>query len=231
MMMRKLLIFFLACFSANLMLAQCRPPSVNREIGTRLFGLTDASKMGGATNLGAYKSHPSLLSGIHFKAYRGIGAFRASFGITNFKFEDDKMAVDCSDCYDTDVRVYGGIMKLGYEAYTIFGRLEPYAALDGFVSYDQYSSEVTGNNENGEYTEFTERRGRTGVGVSPSLGLRFFMSYALSISAETSLNGGLYMNRNTTNAVSPIPDNTTIEDNGFDWEFHPVNWVSLNVMF
>lgn len=228
--MKRILVpfFFFITLSAHVF-GQCPPPQVANEIGTRLFSLNDASGLGPANAPGqAY--HPTLLSGIHFKHYNEVGAFRLSFGYMSARNRIDA-GNDCTDCLSSDSNGAGGMVKIGYERFTFVGPFEPYIAVDAFISYDQYTSDVQGFGISGDYQEYSIRNNRTGVGVSPSIGLRFFFSYSLSLGAETSLNAGLYMHKTTRNTVSPIPENRTDENNGFGWEYHPVNSLSLNVMF
>lgn len=227
-MKRISLLLLLGFMMTSLLLqAQCPPPQVANEVGTHLFSF----KPGGAITQGLENGYrPTLLSGLHFKHYNEVGAFRMSFGYMKAHFSQEGGA-DCADCLDIDGDGYGGIFKIGYERFTFLGPMEPYVALDVFASYETAQSHITGTGITGQYQDYFNEQNRTGVGLSPSIGLRFFFSYSVSLGAETSLNAGLYMNKNTQNRTLPEPEFYIREDNGFDWEWHPVSSLSLNVMF
>lgn len=226
-MKRISLLLFLGLLFANLTQAQCPPPQVANEIGTHLVSLRPANSI----TQGLQSTYqPTLLSGIHFKHYNEVGAFRMSFDYAKRHFAQSA-GNDCADCLNIDGDGYGGYFKIGYERFTFVGPMEPYAALDVFISYERAEAKVNGTGISGVYQDYLDLRNRTGVGLSPAVGLRFFFSYSLSLGAETSLNAGLFMNKNTKNTSLPAPEYFVREDNGFGWEWHPLSSLSLNVMF
>jgi hypothetical protein len=126
--------------------------------------------------------------------------------------------------------VSGVTMRVGYEWYAIAGPFEPYVGFDVVGVVGKYVGE-TWSTSTTNYQEFTDTRSRRGMGLSPVVGLRCYLGYAVSIGAETCLDL-MFLGRSTRIAyISPETPDYTRSNNYFETIYQPVNSVSLNVMF
>lgn len=207
--------------------AQCPTGSMPvNEIGIRLGSVTNASNFGGKS-IAEQKNSIGFLNGIHYKRYGTFGAFRTSLGITKYQHEDRR---NCPDCLRTVGKVSGITLRAGYEWFAVLGVLEPYFGLDAVAVFGSYNGETWSTNAV-TYQEYTDHRDRRGFGVSPAVGLRAYLSYAISVSAETNLDL-LFVGRNTRiSYFSPESSVLARSTNYFETVYNPVNWLSLNVMF
>ena len=145
------------------------------------------------------------------------------------KYETDERR-NCPDCLRTIGKVSGFTLRVGYEWFAVMGPLEPFIGIDAVGVFGKYDSE-TWSTSTTNYQEYTDNRERRGIGLSPIAGLRVYLSYALSISAETSLDM-LFLGRTTRiSQLSPEANTIARSNNYFDTVYHPLNWLSLNVMF
>ena len=207
--------------------AQCGAPSAPlNELGVRLGSVTNSSNFGGI-HAANQTTALSFFNGLSYKRYGTFGAFRTSVAVTRYNYENRR---GCPDCLRTNGKVSGVTLRMGYEWYAVLGPFEPYAGLDAvgvFGKYvgDTYSSSVT------NYQEYTDNRDRRGFGLSPVAGLRCFLGYNVSVSAETCFDM-LFLGRNTRIArLSPETTTFTHSMNYFETIYQPLNNVSLNVMF
>jgi hypothetical protein len=196
------------------------------EIGIRLGSLTNASNDGGiqikerSTSLG-------IFNGLHYKRYGMFGAFRTSLGLTQYDHETRR---NCPDCLRTDGKVTSLTLRAGYEWFAILGPIEPFVGLDAVFAYGKYKSETWSSSQS-NYREYTDVRERRGFGLGPVAGLRFYLGYAVSISAETSVQSMFFGRSTVLSQISPEPSTTARTTNYFETTFQPLNWLSLNVMF
>lgn len=207
--------------------AQCygASQSVN-ELGIRLANISNASSDGGyyvaskATNFGA-------LNGLHYKRYGNYGAFRTSLGLTRYDYQDRR---GCPDCIRVDGKVNGIKLRVGYEWFLMMGPIEPFFGLDAVMAYGTYKGETYSTSGN-TYRETTDFRTRRGMGISPVAGLRLWLGYAISLSAETSLDAMFFGRTTLISQISPEANTISRANNYFQSTWQPVNWLSLNVMF
>ena len=198
------------------------------ELGVRLIGLNNQSLAGGrfvpdqSLSLG-------FLNGIHYKRYQSVGAVRTQVGFNRYSVDEIE---GCPDCIRTDGEVSQWKFKVGYEFFTFFGPLEPYAGFDAVLALGKYEGETFtyGSNQQ-DFWEYTEVRNKRGFGFAPVLGVRCYVGSFVSLGAETTFEALLY-NRQTI--VSNLnTERTTINQqrNFYETTFHPVSWMSLNVLF
>jgi hypothetical protein len=69
------------------------------------------------------------------------------------------------------------------------------------------------------------------MGLGPVAGLRLYLGYAISVSAETSVEAMFYGRKTNISRVSPETNSTFRQNNYWDTTFQPLNWLSLNVLF
>lgn len=199
------------------------------ELGIRLFSLSDES-MTGAVAVPSASLHSSFLKGIHYKHYDSFGAFRAQLGYARYT-HDSRTAGDCFDCYDEFGEASGLKIKAGYEIYGFLGPFEPYLALDVLYLRGWYNGRIEGTGMSGQYIETNREGYRMGVGVSPAAGLRVYIGYALSLSAETNLDIAYITNKITHTQELPDPEVNTTRFTGTEFLYHPIGEFSLNVIF
>lgn len=218
-------LLFLAAF--HRLDAQCygASNSVN-ELGIRLGSVTNASSDGGMY-IEDKMAHLGFLNGIHYKRYGNFGAFRTSLGLTRYEYESRR---GCPDCIRVDGKVNNVKFRMGYELFGMMGPIEPFLAFDVVAAWGTYKGE-TFSTGSGTYYETTDIRSRRGLGFAPAAGLRVWLGYAISISAETSLEAMFYGNQTMLSQISPESQTRAFYSNRFASEWHPLNWLSLNVMF
>ncbi len=200
----------------------------SNELGVRLGSLTDASSIGGVYS-GDAATQIGFLNGIHYKRYQTRGAVRLQLGYTRYNVDQ---VTDCPNCFRTDGVVQQVMFKAGYEWFTFFGPIEPFAGLDFAVGLGSYEGETfTYGTNPSEFMEYTDVRTKRGFGFAPVAGFRVYVSPYLSIGVETTLEAMLY-NRDVT--ISNLDtENSTIRAQRNQWEaiYHPINWLSMNVLF
>lgn len=207
--------------------AQCygASQSVN-ELGIRLGSVTNAASDGGIY-IAEKATHLGVLNGIHYKRYGNVGAFRTSLGLTRYDHQDRR---GCPDCLRIEGKVSSVKVRVGYEWFAMLGALEPFVGIDVVGSYGTYSGEqFTTSNVN--YRETTDNRTRRGMGFAPVAGLRLWLGYSISVSAETSFEAMFYGHSTRISQISPEATTFTRANNYFQADWMPLNWLSLNVMF
>lgn len=207
--------------------AQCGAPSApQNELGVRIGSVTNSSNFGGIHSA-AQTTSLSFFNGLHYKRYGTFGAFRTSLAVTRYDYESRR---NCPDCLRTNGKVSGVTVRMGYEWYAVMGPFEPYAGIDVVGMFGKYSGETYSSSLT-NYQEYTDNRDRRGMGLSPVLGLRCFLAYNISVSAETCFDM-MFLGRNTRIAyLSPETSTFVRSNNYFETIYQPLNNLSLNVMF
>ena len=207
--------------------AQCGANSMPvNEIGVRLGSVTNASNFGGI-HAADQTTSVGFFNGIHYKRYGTFGAFRTSMALTKYQYENRR---NCPDCLRTEGKVSGVTLRMGYEWFAIMGPFEPYAGIDAVGMFGKYSGE-TYSVSTLNYRESTDNRTRRGMGISPVVGLRCYLGYAISVSAETCVDL-MFIGRSTRiSQVSPESSTYARSNNYFETVYQPLNNLSLNVMF
>jgi hypothetical protein len=226
--MMRIAVFCMLLFTAFApAFAQCGANNIPvNEIGVRLASVTNASSFGGIYIAGQETSL-GFFNGLHYKRYGAFGAFRTSLALTKYDYENRR---GCPDCLRTNGKVSGVTVRMGYEWYTIMGPFEPYIGLDAVGVFGKYAGE-TWSSSAVNYQEYTDNRSRRGMGISPVLGLRCYLGYAISVSAETCVDL-MFLGRSTRIAqISPETSTYARSNNYFETLYQPMNNLSLNVMF
>lgn len=220
------LFLMLVALSGSLQ-AQCGANNMPvNEIGVRLGSVTNTSNFGGIHAADQTMSL-GVFNGLHYKRYGTFGAFRTSVSLVKYQYENRQ---NCPDCIRTQGKVSGATLRMGYEWFAIMGPFEPYAGIDAVGMFGKYSGE-SWNNSVTNYQEYTDHRTRRGMGISPVVGLRCYLGYAISVSAETCLDM-MFLGRSTTIVrISPESNTYARSNNYFETIYQPLNNLSLNVMF
>jgi len=198
------------------------------EIGTRLFGYTDASTLGGKLFVPA-KPHFAFFNGMHYKRYFAFSAFRTSFRYIQYDVLEEPECVDCT--LRATGKVKGGDLRMGMEYIFVIGPMEPYLGADLVATIGKYEGTEQGVGLSGAFQDLEDHRDKWGTGVSPFVGLRFFFGYAVSFSAETAFDALLTGTR--TQRIISKPE-SKLEASGEDkseFLYHPISNFSINVMF
>jgi hypothetical protein len=111
--------------------------------------------------------------------------------------------------------------NLGYQRDINFYRTQVYFGADLF--YEYYSIKKEYKYETG--FSFNHNR-RKGYGIAPLLGVKLYITPAVSISTETNFRVNNYEKKETSD--SDNYKNTT-NSKGFGVEFNPVGMISVNV--
>lgn len=200
----------------------------SNEIGVRLGHLSDGSTIGGVYS-SKHETFLGFLNGLHYKRYQSNGAFRTQFGYNQYNI--DELSSGPSP-FKTEGKVEQIMLKMGYEVFTFIGPFEPFIGLDFAVGLGKYDGKTyTYGINHAEFMEYTDQRTRRGFGFAPVAGLRCYLGPYLSLGAETTFEAMLY-NRGTN--ISDLNlENPSIQSQRNSWEgtYHPVSWLSLNVLF
>lgn len=200
----------------------------SNELGVRLGGLTNSSTDGGyysADNA----MHLGFFGGAHYKRYQRVGALRTAVGYTHYDIEELE---NCPDCIRTDGEVNQVKFRLGYEWFTFFGPFEPYAGIDAVVAFGKYEGEtyVYGDTDV-PFWQYTEIRNKRGFGVAPVVGMRFYLGSYASIGAETTFEAMFYNRKTLVSDLNVERSTINMQRNYYETTFHPLSWLSLNVLF
>ena len=122
------------------------------------------------------------------------------------------------------------IIKVGWERSFTSGRLSPYAATD-IIGVKSFEDGSAGGGIVGTYYEF--QTDQLGLGLSPTLGLRYRPLRWLSVFAETSLDIIYARRRSDYTQLWPETTNprTTKNTAGFEGKFNPLSTLVINVTF
>lgn len=122
------------------------------------------------------------------------------------------------------------LIKIGYERTLTPHRLSPYVAAD-LVGIKSSAEGFFGGGFLGIYRDFEVDQ--LGIGLSPTLGLRYRPLRWLSLFAETSLD--ILFSRYRSQYVRTWPEipnpRSTENTTGFGGKFHPLSTLVLNVTF
>ena len=200
----------------------------SNELGVRIGGLTNSSTDGGFYSA-EHAQHLGFFGGAHYKRYQRVGAIRTAIGITHYDIEKN---LDCPDCIRTDGEVNQVKVRLGYEWFTFFGPVEPYAGIDAVAAFGKYEGETFTYGETGsDFWQYTEVRNKRGFGFAPVVGFRFYLGSYASIGAETTFEAMMYNRKTLVSDLNVERTTINMQRNYWETTFHPVSWLSLNVLF
>ena len=176
---------------------------------------------------GNYNRQPNLVLGIKYHCKKG--ALRAGL---NFRYSESTR--ENEDDYGSKLSFnnFGTAINLGYEWHSTFGRVNVYYGFDGsfsttnyFVKSESFGSTYNSTDEN-SIVEST-------MGISPLLGVNYFITPNLSIGTEVKFTGeymsGRYKSTYTSSNPFSSPDETSHKMSGFRAYFGPLGFLSLNI--
>jgi|GEM_PF-2171707 len=223
------------CFAGSALAQPCYGGSCyggsgipSNEIGIRLGHLSDASSLGGLYSA-KHESFLGFLNGIHYKRYQANGAFRAQFGYTQYNIDELSTG---PNPFRTEGKVEQIMLKAGYEFFTFLGPFEPFIGLDFAVGMGSYEGRTyTYGLNHSQFMEYTDQRTRRGFGFAPVAGLRCYLGPYISIGAETTFEAMLYNRYNNISDLNLEEPSIRSQRNAWETTYHPVSWLSLNVLF
>lgn len=200
----------------------------SNELGVRLGGLTNSSTDGGFYSADQLL-HVGFFGGVHYKRYQSVGAVRTALGYTHY---DVETVDDCPNCIKTEGEVNQVKVRLGYEWFTFFGPFEPYAGVDMVAAFGKYEGETYTYGQTGsDFWSYTEIRNKRGFGFAPVVGLRFYLGSYASLGVETTFETMLYNRKSLVSNLNTERSTINMQRNYYETTFHPLSWVSLNVLF
>ncbi len=116
----------------------------------------------------------------------------------------------------------------GYEFHTNIERVQIFYGADIFFRYDKYDSESTNYYETQTYKSETILK-TSSYGICPILGIKYFLTSALSLSTELKYSLETYKG-DMTNKYTGATDSKT-KLSGSDTRFGPLGQISINVHF
>lgn len=119
---------------------------------------------------------------------------------------------------------------LGYEWLLKFRKAHIFYGAEAFVNYENLKSIASYYNEfnNEQTSESTSVN--TGYGVSPLLGVKYFIAGPLSVSTEFKFNVE-FVNGKTTFKHSELPTESETKHSGMETSFGPLGQLSVNIHF
>jgi hypothetical protein len=177
---------------------------------------------------GNYHRQPNLVIG--YKCHFDKGALRLG---TNFRYNNNSYEDDDPQGTKLTYGNWGTALNVGYEWNSVFGRVNFFYGLDGSVKYTKYEIDSESKNSSIINTDNYEHN-ETCLGISPLLGINFFITPALSIGTEVKLTAEYVSgdSKYQSNTVTPYVNDYT-EDiqkrTGFRTYFGPLGYLSINI--
>ncbi len=196
------------------------PPK--NELGISL--LSYASQPG--SNIGFNQTfYAHSLRGVSYKRHFGRSAVRLAFARQQLSKRQD-----VPEDWNSGGDYQATIIKIGWEKSLYSSRLSPYAAAD-LMGIKSLADGSAGGGITGTYHDF--ETDRLGLGLSPTLGLRYRPLRWLSVFAETSLDiiYSRYQNDYTQTWSETANRRYTENTTGFEGKFNPLSTLVVNVTF
>jgi hypothetical protein len=179
-----------------------------------------------------YETERSPKLALKYKYNFGKIALRTGF---DFAYQDRDYDFDGNELDNNYVEMYGNF-RLGVEFHSNFRRVQLCYGLDLFYVMSDYVSEYESNytyyDENGNLVSKIvtnkSESSNTEYGISPFLGINYFINENLSIGVETNYAIGSYKNESkNTNG----DETYKYWNKGINSRFGPIGILSLNVHF
>ncbi len=182
---------------------------------------------------------------MHFKNSAIRASILASFDSDKHSYEDTDDIYDLTE-YESEYEYLTGIFSIGYESHKNFKRTQIFFGID--VSYKLYSFDYKSERETTHlddpiYLYLTESKNsykRTGYGIAPLLGVKYYITPHISLSTETHLNFEYYTGKHKNEYKSQQigqygssldDDESSSKDSGINSKLGPVGHISICVHF
>ncbi|MGB3586775.1 MAG: hypothetical protein WBA23_09555 [Tunicatimonas sp.] len=170
-----------------------------------------------------FYAHP--LQGVSYKRHLGRSAIRLSVARQELtKRQSNQASWSSEGSYEAT------LVKIGWERSFTANGFSPYAGID-LMGIQSSSEGSFGGGITAAYYGFTAER--RGLGVSPTVGVRYRLLRWVSLFAETALDVFYAHRRGDYTQIGPstIPSNYPEVDKGFEGKFNPVATFAINVAF
>jgi len=161
-----------------------------------------------------------LIAGLKFHNPKGAVRLAAEFGYNSRKYDNGDNSANSSS-YKT---LEAGF-DAGYEWHSTFNRVNIYYGFDLSFAHANYKSINTVNSNE----EYTTKSGEMSYGVSPLIGVNFFITPNLSIGTEMKFITEGFTGK-TTDAYNGQEQNEN-KTSGLRTEFGPLGFLSFNIHF
>lgn len=163
--------------------------------------------------------------GLGYKYHFAGSALRSklSFG------SRDYTSNDIDDTSKTDNSLLTTGFHLGYELHKNINSIQIFYGADLFANYSKFNSKNT-NTHSSETYIYDRTYSYTGFGISPLLGVKYFISSSFSLSTELKFTIESYRGEDIYKNSSYAEENKT-EISGIDTKFGPFGQFSINIHF
>lgn len=134
-----------------------------------------------------------------------------------------------NDTSTTESYYSTSLISLGYEWNKTHGKVQFFYGIDVTIRSSNYSFENKSTNDGVDYSSETEQNFNA-LGLSPLLGVEYFVTPKLSISTEIKYILEAYV-ASETNKYSGSRSETKYEESGSNNYFGPVGQISINYNF
>ncbi len=169
---------------------------------------------------------PGILVGMKFHSPKGAFRVNASLSYGSRKITDpDQSSVE------TNYNAFSSDLNLGYEWHSNYKRVRVYYGFDALLGYQNSKTDlVRENNDTGNGKSNTFK-----YGISPLLGVNFFITPHLSVGTEVKLTAMGFSGKSESTVSYDYPNNYynsyKNEFSGFQTYFGPLGFLSVNVYF
>ncbi len=169
---------------------------------------------------------PGLVVGMKFHNPKGAFRLSTTFGYSSKSFDDPDLEDD-----EATMKSFASDLNLGYEWHSNFKRVRVYYGFDVLLGFQNSESKFTSTND--------FREGKSNFlkyGLSPLLGVNYFITPNLSIGTEVKLSAMGYSGKTeSTVNYGVYPYNNYSESktdfSGFRTSFGPLGFLSVNIYF
>jgi len=171
--------------------------------------------------------------GVGYKYTFRNGALRIG---TTFSFSNDKTTDDGQSMSENETKNLSIKPRIGYEFHQNYKRIMVYYGADFITYIEDYHSNYTYNNSNND-TYYSRKYTTTtsGFGISPLLGLKYFINKKISISTETSFNFAYKKSENKydyfDDGSSTPSSSDSSERKSYSANLSPLGIISINFHF
>jgi hypothetical protein len=160
-----------------------------------------------------------LIAGLKFHNPKGAVRLAAEFSYNSRKFDNGD-----NDATSSSYRMLDAGFNLGYEWHSTFNRVNIYYGFDLSAAHTNYSYINTINDD-----EHTTRSREISYGLSPLVGVNFFITPNLSIGTEMKFMTEAFTGKTIYEYNGEEQD--TDKSSGFRTQFGPLGFLSFNIHF
>ena len=169
---------------------------------------------------------PGIQVGMKFHDPKG--AFRLS---TTISYSSRKITDPDNSSEETNYNAFSSDLNLGYEWHSNYKRVRVYYGFDALIGYQKSKSDfLRANNDTGDGKSNTFK-----YGISPLLGVNFFITPHLSLGTEVKLTAMGYSGKSESTVKYGDPNSyynsSKSEFSGFQTYFGPLGFLSVNIYF